>query len=180
MNPYLECGAFSNPIPQEDQYYNHRALKRRDLIVELTFLLCVAMQAYVAVKSVAFYYAPHQTLRTVLLLGCSVICINAQSIYLRSWVASCTVRTGVLRRDFHAHELQFHDRVVGHVCDMCGLRLVAGAKGLRFGGFRCKTCDFDCCMRCFCRKDRNTVGLYKLRIYFYPKLESAWFQSLCL
>jgi len=43
-------------------------------------------------------------------------------------VASCTVRTGVLRRDFHAHELQFHDRVVGHVCDMCGLRLVAGAK----------------------------------------------------
>jgi hypothetical protein len=165
VNPYLECGAFSNPIPQEDQYYNHRALKRRDLIVELTFLLCVAMQAYVAVKSVAFYYAPHQTLRTVLLLGCSVICINAQSIYLRSWVASCTVRTGVLRRDFHAHELQFHDRVVGHVCDMCGLRLVAGAKGLRFGGFRCKTCDFDCCMRCFCRKDRNTVGLYKLNLF---------------
>lgn len=62
-----------------------------------------------------------------------------------------------MRRDFHAHELQFHDRVVGHVCDMCGLRLVAGSKGLRFGGFRCKTCDFDCCMRCFCRKDRNTA-----------------------
>ena len=68
-----------------------------------------------------------------------------------------SLHAGVLRKDFHAHELQFHDRVVGHVCDMCGLRLVAGAKGLRFGGFRCKTCDFDCCMRCFCRKDRNTA-----------------------
>jgi hypothetical protein len=79
---------------EEDQYYNHRALKRRDVIVELTFLVCVAMQAYVAVKSVAFEYAPHRTVRTVLLLGCSVMCINAQSIYLRSWVASCTVRTG--------------------------------------------------------------------------------------
>ena len=142
---------------EEDQYYNQRAVKRRNLIVELTFLLCIAMQAYVAVKSVAFFYAPEKTLRTVLLFGLSVICINAQSVYLRSWVASCTVRTGVLRRDFHAHELQFHDRVVGHVCDMCGLRLNAGSKGLRFGGFRCKTCDFDCCMRCFCRKDRNTA-----------------------
>ena len=142
---------------EEDQYYNHRALKRRNGIVELTFLFCIAAQAFVAVKSVAFYYAPHRTLRTVLLLGCSIVCINAQSVYLRGLVNCCTVRTGVLRRDFHAHELQFHDRVVGHVCDMCGLRLVAGSKGLRFGGWRCKTCDFDCCMRCFCRKDRNTA-----------------------
>mmetsp|Transcript_19604 Transcript_19604/g.49066 ORF Transcript_19604/g.49066 Transcript_19604/m.49066 type:complete len:735 (+) Transcript_19604:347-2551(+) len=120
-------------------------------------MLCIAMQAYIAVKSVAFYYAPGQTLRTVLLLACCVLCVNSESLYLRSWIASCTVRTGVLRPTFHAHELQFHDRVIGHVCDMCGLRLVAGAKGLRYGGFRCKTCDFDCCMRCFCRKDRNTA-----------------------
>ena len=120
-------------------------------------MLCIAMQAYVAVKSVSFYYAEGKTARTVLLLAASIVAINAESVYLRNYVASCTVRTGVLRRDFHAHELQFHDRVVGHVCDMCGLRLIAGSKGLRFGGFRCKTCDFDCCMRCFCRKDRATA-----------------------
>ena len=142
---------------EEDQFHNQRAIRRRDVIVESTFLLCVAMQAYVAVKSVSFFYAEGKTARTVVLLALSIVAINAESVYLRSWVKSCTVRTGVLRRDFHAHELQFHDRVVGHVCDMCGLRLIAGSKGLRFGGFRCKTCDFDCCMRCFCRKDRATA-----------------------
>ncbi len=142
---------------EEDQRHNQRAVFRRNVVVELTFLLCIAMQAYVAVKTVTFYYAPRKTLQTVLLMSLSIACVNAQSVYLRAYVAACTVRTGVLRKDFHAHELQFHDRVVGHVCDMCGLRLVAGSKGLRFGGFRCKTCDFDCCMRCFCRKDRNTA-----------------------
>ena len=144
------------PSP-EDQLYNQRAVRRRDVIVELTFLCCVAMQAYVAIKSVAFYYEPEHTTRTAVLFGVVIVCVNAQSVHFRRWVAACTVRTGVLRRDFHAHELQFHDRVVGHVCDMCGLRLVAGSKGLRFGGFRCKTCDFDCCMRCFSRKNRDTA-----------------------
>ena len=139
---------------EEDQFHNQRAIRRRDVIVESTFLLCIAMQAYVAVKSVSFYYAEGKTARTVLLLAASIVAINAESVYLRSYVAACTVRTGVLRRDFHAHELQFHDRVVGHVCDMCGLRLNAGSKGLRFGGFRCKTCDFDCCMRCMPKYSR--------------------------
>jgi len=46
------------------------------------------VQAYVAVKSVAFYYAPGQTLRTVLLLATSVMCINSQSVYLRSWAGA--------------------------------------------------------------------------------------------
>ena len=144
------------PSP-EDQLYNSRAATRRNVVVEMTFLCCVAMQAYVAVKSVAFYYAPGRVPRTVALFALTMACVNAESVALRALVASCTVRTGVLRKDFHAHELQFHDRVVGHVCDMCGLRLVAGAKGLRFGGFRCKTCDFDCCMRCFSRKNRDTA-----------------------
>ena len=144
---------------EEDQRFNARASFRRDCIVEVTFLCCIAFQAFVAVKSVAFYYdpKPNELLRTVLLFGVSILAVNAQSAYFRKWVKACTVRTGVLRPDFHAHELQFHDRVVGHVCDMCGLRLNAGSKGLRFGGFRCKTCDFDCCMRCFCRKNRDTA-----------------------
>jgi len=142
---------------EEDQRFNARASFRRDCIIEGTFLCCIAFQAFVAVKSVAFYYDERRLLRTVLLFGVSIVAVNAQSAYFRKWVKACTVRTGVLRPDFHAHELQFHDRVVGHVCDMCGLRLNAGSKGLRFGGFRCKTCDFDCCMRCFCRKNRDTA-----------------------
>ena len=142
---------------EEDQRFNARASFRRDCIIEVTFLCCIAFQAFVAVKSVAFYYDERRLLRTVLLFGVSILAVNAQSAYFRKWVKACTVRTGVLRPDFHAHELQFHDRVVGHVCDMCGLRLNAGSKGLRFGGFRCKTCDFDCCMRCFCRKNRDTA-----------------------
>ena len=145
------------PSP-EDQLYNSRAATRRNVVVEMTLLCCAAMQAYVAVKSVAFYYAPGRVPRTVALFALTMACVNAESVALRALVASCTVRTGVLRKDFHAHELQFHDRVVGHVCDMCGLRLVAGAKGLRFGGFRCKTCDFDCCMRCFAEESRHRGG----------------------
>ena len=144
---------------EDDQRYNANARFVRNVLIELTFLCCVAFQAYVAVKSVAFYYIPKQTLQTVLLFALSIISITAQAGYFRKWVKSCTIRTGVLRKDFHAHELQFHDRVVGHVCDMCGLRLNAGSTthGLKFGGFRCKTCDFDCCMRCFCRKNRDTA-----------------------
>ena len=154
------AGAFDPNLfapSEEDQRFNARASFRRDCIIEGTFLCCIAFQAFVAVKSVAFYYDEHRLLRTVLLFGVSIVAVNAQSAYFRKWVKACTVRTGVLRPDFHAHELQFHDRVVGHVCDMCGLRLIAGSKGLRFGGFRCKTCDFDCCMRCFCRKNRDTA-----------------------
>lgn len=154
------AGAFDPNLfapSEEDQRFNARASFRRDCIIEGTFLCCIAFQAFVAVKSVAFYYDERRLLRTVLLFGVSIVAVNAQSAYFRKWVKACTVRTGVLRPDFHAHELQFHDRVVGHVCDMCGLRLNAGSKGLRFGGFRCKTCDFDCCMRCFCRKNRDTA-----------------------
>jgi len=148
------------PSP-EDQRYNATASFRRDALVEITFLFCIGFQAFVAVKSVAFRYddGSFGTVRTVLLFGVSILAVNAQSSFFRKWVEACTVRTGVLRKDFHAHELQFHDRVVGHVCDMCGLRLNAGSsrEGLRFGGFRCQTCDFDCCVRCFCRKNRDTA-----------------------
>ena len=73
---------------EEDQFHNQRAIRRRDVIVESTFLLCIAMQAYVAVKSVSFYYAEGKTARTVLLLAASIVAINAESVYLRSYVAS--------------------------------------------------------------------------------------------
>ena len=79
---------------EEDQFHNQRAARRRDVIVESTFLLCIAMQAYVAVKSVSFYYAEGKTARTVLLLAASIVAINAESVYARNYVASCTVRTG--------------------------------------------------------------------------------------
>ena len=145
------------PSP-EDQLYNQRAVRRRDVIVELTFLCCVAMQAYVAVKSVAFYYDPEHTARTAVLFGVVIVCVNAQSVHFRQLVSPrAAIRHGAPWPETFTRELQFHDRVVGHVCDMCGLRLVAGSKGLRFGGFRCKTCDFDCCMRCFSRKNRDTA-----------------------
>ena len=69
---------------EEDQRFNAVGF-RRDCIVEVTFLCCIAFQAFVAVKSVAFYYdpKPRELRRTVLLFGVSILAVNAQSACFR-------------------------------------------------------------------------------------------------
>ena len=81
------AGAFDPNLfapSEEDQRFNARASFRRDCIIEGTFLCCIAFQAFVAVKSVAFYYDERRLLRTVLLFGVSIVAVNAQSAYFRN------------------------------------------------------------------------------------------------
>ena len=53
-----------------------------------------------------------------------------------------------MRPELHQHELTFNDKALHHSCDLCRARITRGS-------YRCNVCDFDCCPRCFARKDRR-------------------------
>ena len=129
------------PSP-EDQLYNQRAVRRRDVIVELTF-----RAPSPSVRRRHLWRCRRSTHAHRRPFGVVIVCVNARA-FTR---AECRVGCHRVLRALPALVISRH--VVGTCRHSSGW----WRSGVCVGGFRCKTCDFDCCMRCFSRKNRDTA-----------------------
>eukprot|EP00854_Cymbomonas_tetramitiformis_P017714 gene17714-21104_t len=139
---------------------------------------------FVGIKCIEFEFDPDlQTLQAVM-MGSAVLWINLEMAMLSLIVGTLTTKSGIMRPELHPHELNYDDKAVaGHSCDLCrrrinaayrsvprlgscvalplhwtGATLLEAHEGLSSSGAatcRCLVCDFDCCERCFNRKDRR-------------------------
>jgi len=130
-----------------EQALRYEALKtRRSVVLALVFLTCTASSIWTAVKCVTF--APRRLGVTGgALLASTSLLVVLQNLLLAQAVSSATARKGVQRPELHSHAL-FYARdanIVAHACDCCRARVTEG--------FRCGVCDFDCCLKCFAKKD---------------------------
>lgn len=105
---------------------------------------------YTGVKCISFQFKSGRPgAISALLLASSVAWAAAENILGVKAVETLTLRSGVLRRELHPHELHYKaDRsIVAHRCDLCRQRVTEG--------YRCHVCDFDCCLECFSKRERR-------------------------
>lgn len=118
---------------------------RRNVLVALLFAVATGMQVYLGVKMVGFSFTSEWT--QGLLMAAGIVAINAEQSLLRQVVEHLTAEEGYLFTALHPHRIYYDETAAGHWCDLCRSRIRAA--------YRCKKCDFDCCPRCFKKKDRS-------------------------
>ena len=84
----------------------------------------------------------------------TVVWINLQASLLKMWVDECTRDDGRFFPGCHPHRLFLEEGVYCHWCDVCNTRIPTAVGRC----YRCKLCDFDCCLKCVVRTDAGTVG----------------------
>jgi hypothetical protein len=154
---------------------------RKGLAMVVLFAAGSVFQVYTGVKCVSYkgFGAGSAELRRGALMGSAVLWINLEAMLTKRLLAALVGDRGHLIPEFHPHRL-FHDgKLACHYCDLCGITCKEA--------YRCKLCDFDCCVRCFSRKDRSRgegvlrgdKGLKKEenlsgKVYFKRALTLCW------
>eukprot|EP00039_Didymoeca_costata_P007517 m.100707 g.100707 ORF g.100707 m.100707 type:complete len:916 (-) comp13720_c0_seq5:44-2791(-) len=119
---------------------------RKRLCVAVFFFMLTSAQAYVGVKCVIFEFGD-STILAVLMCS-SVLWINAELYLAKTLIDALTSEPGHLIKDLHVHPLHFVPKLPLHTCDACSNKI-------RTAAYRCKICDFDCCLQCFAKKKRS-------------------------
>ncbi|CAM9778122.1 unnamed protein product [Chrysoparadoxa australica] len=146
-----EEGQDGNEAEQDLNEARIRASKKKNLLVGAMYVLSSAFQAYLGVKCVSFQFTvPNEALQSTL-LGLGVLWINVLSWALNELVKGDTKEEGFLNLELHPHRLRPSIQAKGHNCDKCSKR-VKGTKS-----FRCGLCDFDLCLVCFNRTEKEAA-----------------------
>ncbi|CAD7947713.1 unnamed protein product [Amoebophrya sp. A120] len=82
-------------------------------------------------------------------LGTGVFLINLEFFLLRDFIEDLTKEEGEVVKRLHPHPLFFTLDLQCHYCDVCHEK----TQKPYFEAYRCRTCDFDLCPRCYRRKD---------------------------
>eukprot|EP00928_Gymnodinium_smaydae_P006818 TRINITY_DN12428_c0_g1_i2.p1 TRINITY_DN12428_c0_g1~~TRINITY_DN12428_c0_g1_i2.p1 ORF type:complete len:921 (-),score=210.57 TRINITY_DN12428_c0_g1_i2:310-3072(-) len=167
MNGSIESANCSQLTPErsafemkkEHNLLMKKADRRRNLVMALLFSLSTAMSLWNGLKCVLFHYDP-QIVAIQGALLCSVIFfINIEYFMIRDFLGKLTEEQGELIPHIHLHELFFETGLKCHGCDVCHERM----KGPHYIAYRCRTCDFDLCPRCYKQKDKATARGYGAR-----------------
>lgn len=121
----------------------NRLSRRKLQIVGSIFFFLTSIQAYVGVKCVSFHFADELS---SVLMCISVLLINIEIYLLKNLIDIITKDEGVRMESIHNHPIFYVKQLPLHNCDLCQDKIKAGA-------YRCKSCDFDCCVKCFLKKD---------------------------
>lgn len=122
-------------------------LKRKMIVVGLLFLSMTAIQAYVGVKCVSYHFTNRLT---TVLMCLTVAWINLELFVLKNLVDLITKEKGIDVPDLHPHAVFFVEKLPLHSCDVCDDKIKGAA-------YRCRSCDFDLCDKCFAKRDRSQV-----------------------
>lgn len=142
--PLLLDVSTKNKSAESDDIISKKSLSRRKLMVVGTiFFLLTAIQGYVGVKCVSYDFP--DSLSSILMC-LSVAWINLEVYLLKNLMDIITRDKGIRNNAIHNHPLFYVSKLPFHTCDLCGDKIKSGA-------YRCKSCDFDCCVKCFKKKD---------------------------
>lgn len=130
-----------------------QAARRRDLVMAFTFAISTAMSSYNGIKCVAFHYDPSLQMLQGALISSVMFFINLEYFMMRDLVTKLTAETGELIPHMHMHPLFFETGLKCHQCDVCHEAM----KTPHYIAYRCRTCDFDLCPRCYKQKDKPTA-----------------------
>lgn len=136
-----------------------KADKRKDMVMAMFFALATGMSMYNGLKCVRFHYDPHIIGIQGALLSCIIFCINMEYFMMRDFLGKLTEEQGETIPHLHMHPLFFSIGLKCHSCDVCHERM----KGPHYIAYRCRTCDFDLCPRCYKQKDKPTAKGYGSR-----------------
>lgn len=121
--------------------------------VALVFTVATASQLYIGVKVNTFHY--HEPWQ-IWLLCSSVLWTNVEAFFARNLINENNREKTLFLKGVHPHGLVFDKNICRHWCDLCQTPICNGA-------YRCKLCDFDCCVKCANRRDAAVVGENVLR-----------------
>jgi ABC-type multidrug transport system fused ATPase/permease subunit len=136
-----------------------KARLRRRYVLGFFFAMSTGMSMYNGLKCVSFHYDPDIIWFQAILLGMILVCINLEFFMIRDFLNKLTEEKGELIPHMHLHELFFETGLKCHGCDVCHERM----KGPHYIAYRCRTCDFDLCPRCYKQKDKPTAKGYGQR-----------------
>jgi len=123
---------------------------RRDLLLAVGFALTTCISSYSGLKCVVFHYDKRVEGIEGTLLASVLFFTNLEFFLLYNIVLESTKDEGELLRNIHMHPLYFATDLKSHYCDVCEEEM----EGPHYAAFRCRTCDFDLCSRCYRRKDK--------------------------
>jgi len=146
-------------IQQSHALLMKKANFRRNLVMGVLFCLCVAMSIYGGLKCVNFHYSQSFVVLEAAMLFAIIICINLEYFMLQDLLKKLTEEKGELISHLHMHPLFFETGLKCHQCDVCS----ETTKAPHYVAYRCRTCDFDLCPRCYNMKDKPTARGHGLR-----------------
>jgi len=132
------------------------AERRRNVVMAVLFAVSTGMSMYNGLKCVRFHYDPKIVGIQGALLGMVMFVINAEYFMLRDYLNKICEEQGELIPHLHLHPVFFETGLKCHSCDVCHERM----KGPHYIAYRCRTCDFDLCPRCYKQKDKPNAKGY--------------------
>jgi len=126
---------------------------KRDLTMMVLFAISTGMSFYNGIKCIVFRYDPRFLALQGTLQCLVMVIINVEYFMLKNFLGKLTEEAGELIPHIHMHPLFFETNLKCHGCDVCGDQM----KGPHYIAYRCRTCDFDLCPRCYKNKDKSTA-----------------------
>mmetsp|Transcript_69612 Transcript_69612/g.167029 ORF Transcript_69612/g.167029 Transcript_69612/m.167029 type:complete len:942 (+) Transcript_69612:102-2927(+) len=139
-------------IKEEHALLMKKATNHRNYVLSVFFCIATAMSVYNGLKCVSFAYVRDLKFLEGALLSAVLILINAEYFLMRDFVGKISKEQGELLKGIHMHPLFFETGLKCHGCDICSEQM----KGPHYIAYRCRTCDFDLCPRCYKLKDKPT------------------------
>mmetsp|Transcript_43264 Transcript_43264/g.78747 ORF Transcript_43264/g.78747 Transcript_43264/m.78747 type:complete len:946 (+) Transcript_43264:67-2904(+) len=165
-------------VKQEHALLMRRASTRRNVVLAILFCIATGMSTYNGLKCVSFAYVRYLKFEEAALLTFILVVINAEYFLLRDFVGKVSKEEGELLKDIHMHPLFFDTGLKCHVCDICNEQM----KAPHYVAYRCRTCDFDLCPRCYRLKDKPTfkgTGARAIRKDSDQLTTWTYFQRIC-
>eukprot|EP00930_Biecheleria_cincta_P001244 TRINITY_DN102391_c0_g1_i1.p1 TRINITY_DN102391_c0_g1~~TRINITY_DN102391_c0_g1_i1.p1 ORF type:complete len:977 (+),score=152.66 TRINITY_DN102391_c0_g1_i1:128-3058(+) len=126
----------------------------RDIVMMILFAISTGMSFYNGIKCIDFDYDERYIAVQGALQASILIWINMEYFMIKSWLGKCTEEEGEkVPPHIHMHPLFFETGLKCHQCDICSEAM----KGPHYIAYRCRTCDFDLCPRCYKNKDKNSA-----------------------
>eukprot|EP00929_Paragymnodinium_shiwhaense_P000294 TRINITY_DN100532_c0_g1_i1.p1 TRINITY_DN100532_c0_g1~~TRINITY_DN100532_c0_g1_i1.p1 ORF type:complete len:957 (-),score=257.01 TRINITY_DN100532_c0_g1_i1:149-3019(-) len=122
---------------------------RREIVMFIFFLMSTGMSVYSGLKCVTFQYDPKIVVIQGFFMTSAVFLITAEYFLLKEFSNKMTEEEGELI-PVHLHPVFFVTGLKCHICDLCHESM----KGPHYIAYRCRTCDFDLCPRCYKLKDK--------------------------
>jgi len=137
-----------------------KADKRMNVVMALVFVVATAMSMYSGLKCVNFHFDTNSTgLFQTFLCSIIFVIINLEYFMLKDLLGKSVEEKGEVISHLHLHPIFFDTGLKCHQCDVCHERM----KGPHYIAYRCRTCDFDLCPRCYKQKDKPTAKGYGAR-----------------